>query len=60
MVFIFQQRRINFISKNTEEIRRYLNIDFLIYNDLDLIINELKELNREIDGFEISMFIDNH
>ena len=49
-----------FDDLSEEEIRRYLNIDFLIYNDLDLIINELKKLNREIDGFEISMFIDNH
>ena len=59
-IYIPTKEELISYQKNTEEIRRYLNIDFLIYNDLDLIINELKKLNREIDGFEISMFIDNH
>ena len=42
------------LSEN--EIRAYLEVDYLIYNDLDDVTNALKKLNPLIDGFEVSMF----
>ena len=42
------------LSEN--DIRKYLGVDHLIYNDLDEVINALKQLNPLVDGFEVSMF----
>ena len=44
-------------KRNEEEIKKELGIDYLIYNDLDKIISELKNVNKDIDNFEISMFL---
>ena len=57
MVYIYQQRRTYFFNRNEEEIKEELEVDYLIYNDLDKIIHGLKQLNKDIDNFEISMFL---
>ncbi len=40
-----------------DDIRNKIEVDYLIYNDLDTITNELKKLNPNIHQFEISMFL---
>ena len=36
--------------------RDTIGADFLIFNDLNHIINELRQMNPKIDNFEVSMF----
>ncbi len=43
-------------GKNIDEMRKSIGADYLIYNDLKPIINELRQMNPKIDNFEISMF----
>jgi len=45
-------------SQSIEGIRKYLGVDYLFYNNLDDIINELRSKNNKITGFEVSMFKD--
>ena len=44
-------------KRSEEEIKKELGIDYLIYNDIDKIISGLKNINKDIDNFEISMFL---
>ena len=50
-----REELISFQSSEND-IRDYLGVDYLIYNDLDDIVCELKKMNTTLDGFEISMF----
>ena len=52
-----KEELISYQKKDEDEIRKELGVDYLIYNDLDKIISELKNLNKDIDNFEISMFL---
>lgn len=56
-IYIPTQEELISYQRNEEEIRKELQVDYLIYNDLDKIIACLKELNNEIKNFEISMFL---
>ena len=53
-----KEELIYYDSRSIEDIRKYLGVDYLFYNDLDDIVNELLKKNKKIDGFEISMFKD--
>ena len=52
-----KEELISYQKKDEDEIRKELGVDYLIYNDLDKIISELKNINKDIDNFEISMFL---
>lgn len=56
-IYIPTKEELISFQRNEDEIKRELGIDYLIYNDLDKIIKELRNLNKNIDGFEISMFL---
>ena len=56
-IYIPTRKELISFKRNEEEIRKELQVDYLIYNDLDKIIACLKELNNEIKNFEISMFL---
>ena len=43
-------------GKSTEEIAELLGVDWLIYQDLDDLIEASREGNPEVDGFECSVF----
>ena len=53
-----REELIYYESRSIEHIRKYLGVDYLFYNDLDDIVNELRKKNEKIDGFEVSMFKD--
>lgn len=50
-----REELISFQSSEND-IRNYLGVDHLIYNDLDDIVRELKKFNPTLNGFEVSMF----
>lgn len=56
-IYIPTQEELISFQKTEEEIRQELEVDYLIYNDLDKIIQELKNINKDIVNFEISMFL---
>lgn len=56
-IYIPTQEELISFHRTEEEIRKELEVDYLIYNDLNKIIECLKKLNTSIDGFEISMFL---
>ena len=56
-IYIPTKEELISFQRNEDEIKRELGIDYLIYNDLEKIIQELRNLNKNIDGFEISMFL---
>ena len=39
-----------------EEIRKAIQVDYLIYHNLDTITDHLKSMNPDIQGVETSMF----
>ena len=55
-IYIPTKEELISYKRNEDEIMKELDIDYLIYNNLDNIINELKKLNNNIDNFETSMF----
>ena len=56
-IYIPTKEELISFNRNEEEIKEELEVDYLIYNDLDKIIHGLKQLNKDIDNFEISMFL---
>ena len=56
-IYIPTKEELISFQRNEDEIKRELGIDYLIYNDLEKIIQEMRNLNKNIDGFEISMFL---
>lgn len=56
-IYIPTKEELISFNRNEEEIKEELEVDYLIYNDLDKIIQGLKQLNKDIDNFEISMFL---
>lgn len=56
-IYIPTQEELISFQKTEEEIRQELEVDYLIYNDLDKIMQELKNINKDIVNFEISMFL---
>ena len=59
-IFIETRKELIAVNRNFKNIADVLGCDQVIYNDLDEIINCLKQINPEIDGFETSMFNDVH
>lgn len=55
-IYIPTREELVSFERTEEQIRELINVDYLIYNDLDKITEELKTLNCQIDGFETSMF----
>tara|TARA_Y100000992_G_scaffold247975_1_gene179555 strand:- start:3008 stop:4348 length:1341 start_codon:yes stop_codon:yes gene_type:complete len=47
-------------NRSNEDIANVVGCNLIIYNDLFETINCLKEMNKKISGFEISMFNNNH
>ena len=45
-----------FFNRDIKEVERYLNVNKIIFNDLDSIIALLKTLNTKIKNYEISLF----
>ena len=56
-IYIPTREELISFNRDEEEIKQELEVDYLIYNDLDKIIDGLKEINKDIDNFEISMFL---
>ena len=56
-IYIPTKKELISFNKTEEEIKRKLGVDYLIYNDLQPIIEGLKKLNKHISTFEISMFL---
>tara|TARA_A100001015_G_C15031908_1_gene733797 strand:+ start:477 stop:1850 length:1374 start_codon:yes stop_codon:yes gene_type:complete len=56
-IYIPTKEELISFQRTQEEIRKELEVDYLIYNDLDKIIDNLKNVNKDIDHFEISMFL---
>ena len=56
-IYIPTQEELISYQRNEEEIRKELQVDYLIYNSLDKIIATLKQMNNSIKDFEISMFL---
>ena len=56
-IYIPTQQELISYKRNEEEIRKELQVDYLIYNNLDKIITNLKQMNNNIKDFEISMFL---
>ena len=56
-IYIPTQEELISYQRNEEEIRKELQVDYLIYNSLDKIIANLKQMNNNIKDFEISMFL---
>ena len=56
-IYIPTQEELISYQRTEEEIRQELQVDYLIYNDLDKIMQELKNINKDIVNFEISMFL---
>ena len=44
------------IEKSIDNMRKKIGADYLIFNDLQPIINELRQMNPIINDFEVSMF----
>ena len=44
-------------QRTEEDIRQVLGVDYLIYNDLEEIVNKLRDINSNIVDFEKSMFL---
>jgi len=57
-IYIPTRKELISFERNLDEIKRTINVDFLIYHDLPTISNELKKMNPKIDNFETSMFSD--
>lgn len=43
-------------GRTEDDIKKELGVDFLMFNDLDKIVNLLINMNSKINGFETSMF----
>lgn len=56
-IYIPTKEELISFNRTEEEIKNKIGVDYLIYNDLNSIIDELKKLNKEISSFEISMFL---
>ena len=56
-IYIPTKEELISYQRNEEEIRKDLQVDYLIYNNLNEIIIKLKEMNNKIENFEISMFL---
>ena len=59
-IFIETRKELIAVNRSFKNIADVLGCNQVIYNDLDEIINCLKQINPEIDGFETSMFNDVH
>jgi amidophosphoribosyltransferase len=55
-IFIPTKEELISFERTEHEIAKELNVEFLIYNDLDSIVKELKRMNSNIKDFEVSMF----
>ena len=53
---INSKEELLFFDKNIEQVERIINVDKIIFNDVNCIIDLLKILNSNIKGYEISMF----
>ena len=61
MVYLLRlDKELIAVNRSFKNIADVLGCNQVIYNDLDEIINCLKQINPEIDGFETSMFNDVH
>lgn len=47
-------------NRNDSEVASYINADYVIFNDLDIITTELKKINKKIENFEVSIFNNQH
>ena len=56
-IYIPTREELISFNRTEEEIKKELEVDYLIYNNLEPIIDGLKQLNKDIDNFEISMFL---
>lgn len=56
-IYIPTKEELISFQRTEEDIRLELGLDYLIYNDLDHIVEELKNMNKNIFGFEVSMFV---
>jgi len=56
-IYIPTKTELVSFESNKEEIRKKIKVDYLFYNDLEKIIEELQIMNPNISSFEISMFL---
>ncbi len=55
-IYIPTKTELLAFDKSVDEMKTSIGADYLIFNDLKPIINELRQMNPKIDNFEISMF----
>lgn len=55
-IYIPTKEELVSFGRNEEEIRKAIQVDYLIYHNLDTITDHLKSMNPDIQGFETSMF----
>ena len=55
-IYIPTKSELLAFEKSIDEIKTSIGADYLIFNDLQPIINELRQINPKIDNFEVSMF----
>ena len=55
-IYIPTKSELLAFEKSIDEMKTSIGADYLIFNDLQPIINELRQINPKIDNFEVSMF----
>tara|TARA_Y100000389_G_C17466186_1_gene525793 strand:+ start:3646 stop:5016 length:1371 start_codon:yes stop_codon:yes gene_type:complete len=55
-IYIPTKTELLAFDKSVDEMKTSIGADYLIFNDLKPIMNELRQMNPKIDNFEISMF----
>ena len=55
-IYIPTKTELLAFENSVNDMRKKIGADYLIFNDLQPIINELRQMNPKIDNFEISMF----
>ena len=55
-IYIPTKTELLAFEKSVDKMKDTIGADFLIFNDLNHIINKLRQMNPKIDNFEVSMF----
>ena len=59
-IYIPKQNDLIAHNRSNEDVADIIGVNKVIYNDLNEVVNTLKQMNPTLDGFETSMFNNTH